>query len=125
MFRKTLLLLVVALALLLGTRTVGAGSFKGRELPDFNVQEALTGRELSLSDLRGKGLYIGMEIDPALATAREVCERLMKKGLLSKETHETVVRFAPPLIVNREQLAWASDQIRDVLADMDRVAKAS
>jgi ornithine--oxo-acid transaminase len=78
-----------------------------------------------ISDLRGKGLFIGMEIDPAMATAREVCVRLMKKGLLSKETHETVVRFAPPLIVNRDQLAWAADQIRDVLADMDQVAKAS
>lgn len=78
-----------------------------------------------VSDLRGKGLFIGMEINPALAAAREVCERLMKKGLLSKETHETVVRFAPPLIVTREQLAWAGNQVRDVLADMDQVAKAS
>ena len=78
-----------------------------------------------ISDLRGRGLFIGLEIDPTMATAREVCVRLMKKGLLSKETHETVVRFAPPLIVNRDQIAWAVDQIRDVLADMDQVAKAS
>jgi len=53
MFRKTLLLSVVALALLLSTRA-GAGSFKGRELPDFTAQEVLTGREFSLSELRGK-----------------------------------------------------------------------
>ncbi len=54
MLRKTVLLSVVALALLGGTRTAGAGSFKGRELPDFTAQEALTGREFSLSELRGK-----------------------------------------------------------------------
>ena len=54
MLRNTLLLSVVALALLLGTRAAGAGSFKGRQLPDFTAQDALTGREFSLSDLRGK-----------------------------------------------------------------------
>ena len=98
---------------------------RSREMGAYFLGLLQTIKSPLVSDVRGKGLFIGMEIDPALATAREVCERLMKKGLLSKETHETVVRFAPPLIVNREQLAWASDQVRDVLADMDRVAKAS
>lgn len=78
-----------------------------------------------ISELRGKGLFIGMEIDPQKATAREICERLMERGLLSKETHETVVRFAPPLIITREQIDWALEQIRAVLAEMDQVAKAS
>ncbi len=96
-----------------------------REMGEYFLGLLRTIKSPMISDLRGKGLFIGMEIDPAMATAREVCVRLMKKGLLSKETHETVVRFAPPLIVNRKQLAWAADQIRDVLADMDQVAKAS
>ncbi|MCZ6619593.1 MAG: ornithine--oxo-acid transaminase [Gammaproteobacteria bacterium] len=98
---------------------------RSREMGEYFLGLLQTINSPLVSDVRGKGLFIGMEIDPAMATAREVCVRLMKKGLLSKETHETVVRFAPPLIVNRDQLAWAADQIRDVLADMDLVAKAS
>ncbi len=98
---------------------------RSREMGEYFLGLLRTIKSPLVSDLRGKGLFIGMEINPALSAAREVCERLMKKGLLSKETHETVVRFAPPLIVTREQLAWAGDQVRDVLADMDQVAKAS
>ena len=98
---------------------------RSREMGEYFLGLLRTIKSPLVSDLRGKGLFIGMEINPALAAAREVCEQLMKKGLLSKETHETVVRFAPPLIVTREQLAWAGDQVRDVLADMDQVAKAS
>ena len=98
---------------------------RSREMGEYFLGLLRTIKSPLVSDLRGKGLFIGMEINPALAAAREVCEQLMKKGLLSKETHETVVRFAPPLIVTREQLAWAGNQVRDVLADMDQVAKAS
>ena len=78
-----------------------------------------------IADVRGKGLFIGVEIDPEVGSAREVCERLMKRGLLSKETHQTVVRLAPPLIVTREQLDWAASQIRTVLGEMDEVRLAS
>ena len=49
----------------------------------------------------------------------------MDRGLLSKETHETVVRLAPPLIVTREQLDWAVDQIQGVLQEMDEMRLAS
>lgn len=76
-------------------------------------------------EIRGRGLFIGIDIDPERATAREVCERLMTKGLLSKETHETVVRLAPPLAVDRETLAWAADQIEEVLGEMSAVGKPS
>ena len=78
-----------------------------------------------IDEIRGAGLFVGIEIDPGLGSAREVCERLMDRGLLSKETHETVVRLAPPLIVTREQLDWAVDQIREVLQEMDEVRLAS
>jgi ornithine--oxo-acid transaminase len=70
-------------------------------------------------EVRGRGLFIGLEIEPAQASAREVCERLMKRGLLSKETHETVVRLAPPLAVDRASLEWAADQIAEVLREME------
>ena len=78
-----------------------------------------------IRDVRGCGLFIGVEIDPALGTARTACELLMERGLLSKETHETVVRLAPPLTIAREDIDWAVEQIRDVLTEMDRLRLAS
>lgn len=78
-----------------------------------------------IKDIRGRGLFIGIEIDPALCSAREICEALMERGLLSKETHETVVRLAPPLIVNRQEIDWAVAQIDDVLTDIDKFRLAS
>jgi ornithine--oxo-acid transaminase len=78
-----------------------------------------------ISDIRGIGLFIGIEIDPSLASAREIVEQLMSRGLLSKETHETVVRLAPPLIITREQIDWSVNQIKEVLAEMDETRLAS
>jgi ornithine--oxo-acid transaminase len=78
-----------------------------------------------ISDIRGRGLFVGVEIDPAHGSAREICEALMDRGLLSKETHETVVRLAPPLVINRENIDWAVAQISEVLDDMDRIRLAS
>jgi ornithine--oxo-acid transaminase len=68
--------------------------------------------------VRGRGLFIGLDIDPGRVSARTVCERLMERGLLTKETHETVVRLAPPLAIAREQLDWAVAQIEAVLGDL-------
>ncbi len=68
-----------------------------------------------ITDIRGKGLLIGMEIDPTKTTARSICEKLMAKGVLSKETHETIVRFAPPLVITKEQIDNAIKAIRDVM----------
>lgn len=78
-----------------------------------------------IGEIRGSGLFVGIEIESTLGSAREVCERLLARGLLSKETHKTVVRLAPPLIVSKEELDWAVDQIRDVLQEMDEVRLAS
>lgn len=72
-----------------------------------------------IKEVRGRGLFIGLEIAQSHASAREVCERLMQRGVLSKETHETVVRFAPPLVVTKEQLDWAVQQIKAVITDME------
>ncbi|MGB5210830.1 MAG: ornithine--oxo-acid transaminase [Gammaproteobacteria bacterium] len=78
-----------------------------------------------IREVRGRGLFIGIEIDPAQASAREICVRLMSRGLLSKETHEVVVRLAPPLGIHRELLTWAVTQIREVLEELESVRKAS
>jgi ornithine--oxo-acid transaminase len=67
-----------------------------------------------IRDIRGIGLWIGVDIDPAKATARKVCEEMMKVGVLSKETHETVVRLAPPLTITREELDWGLQRMRQV-----------
>jgi ornithine--oxo-acid transaminase len=69
----------------------------------------------ALKHVRGRGLWAGAEIDPAVASAREVCERLLAKGVLSKETHHTVVRLAPPLVIARRDLDWALDRFEEVL----------
>jgi len=73
-----------------------------------------------IKDIRGRGLFIGVEIDPALGSARDACEALMDRGLLSKETHATVVRLAPPLIISKAEIDWAVIQIREVLDEMDQ-----
>jgi ornithine--oxo-acid transaminase len=68
-----------------------------------------------VTELRGRGLWIGIDLDPAAGTAREICERLMKRGILAKDTHESTVRLAPPLCVSREDLGWALERIVDVI----------
>lgn len=78
-----------------------------------------------ICDVRGLGLFVGIDIDPNLATARVVCEALLERGLLSKETHDTVVRLAPPLIIEKSEIDWAVAQIRGALTDIDRLRLAS
>jgi ornithine--oxo-acid transaminase len=73
----------------------------------------------ALKGVRGRGLWVGAEIDPTIASAREVCERLLAKGVLSKETHQTVVRLAPPLVIARDDLDWALDRFEAVLRELD------
>lgn len=69
----------------------------------------------ALREVRGKGLWAGAEIDPQFATGREICERLLTKGVLSTVTHHTVVRLSPPLIIARDDLDWALDRFEEVL----------
>lgn len=68
-----------------------------------------------IREVRGKGLLIGLEVDPAKVSARTLCEALMRRGILSKETHHTVLRFAPPLVITRRQIDGAVERIREVL----------
>ena len=76
-----------------------------------------------VSDVRGRGLFIGIEIDPRRASSRSVVDRLLARGILSKDTHGTVVRIAPPLNVPRDDLAWALGEIRTVCAEIERDTK--
>jgi len=72
-----------------------------------------------IKEVRGKGLLIGVEVHPERIAARRVCEALMTQGILSKETHDTVIRFAPPLVVAREQLDWAAERISQVFKELE------
>jgi ornithine--oxo-acid transaminase len=73
----------------------------------------------AIVDIRGKGLLVGVEIDPAFADAREVCEGLMAEGVLSKDTHHTVVRLAPPLVIQRDALDFAVAALGRVLQALE------
>jgi len=75
-------------------------------------------RSPALKAIRGRGLWVGAEIDPAVASAREACERLLAKGVLSKETHDTVVRLAPPLVIARADLDVALDCFEEVVHEL-------
>jgi ornithine--oxo-acid transaminase len=65
--------------------------------------------------VRGRGLMLAVELMPAAGGARRYCETLMSMGLLCKETHENTIRFAPPLIITREEIDWALERIETVL----------
>ncbi len=74
------------------------------EIPKVNIKE-----------VRGRGLLIGVELKPETGGARRYCEKLMSKGILTKETHENVIRIAPPLIIDKDVIDWAIPIFRDVL----------
>jgi ornithine--oxo-acid transaminase len=68
-----------------------------------------------IRETRGKGLMIGMELNPSAGGARRFCEEILKKGVLCKECHENVIRLTPPLVVTKEQIDWAVERIEQVL----------
>ena len=68
--------------------------------------------------VRCAGLWAGIDVDPALASGREVCERLMARGVLAKDTHGSTIRLAPPIVVEGEDLDWAVEQLAAVLSDL-------
>lgn len=68
--------------------------------------------------VRGRGLWAGIDIDPSLATGREVCERLAQRGVLAKDTHGSTIRLAPPLVVDEQDLGWGLDQLEAVVTDL-------
>ena len=70
-----------------------------------------------IKELRGRGLWIGVELHPEAGGARRFCEALQRLGVLCKETHDHVIRIAPPLVITRDQLDWALERIEAVLLD--------
>jgi ornithine--oxo-acid transaminase len=68
--------------------------------------------------VRGAGLWAGIDIDPAVGTGREVCEALMRRGVLAKDTHGSTIRLAPPIVVEQADLDWAVDRLAEVLEEL-------
>jgi ornithine--oxo-acid transaminase len=73
-------------------------------------------RSPHVKEVRGKGLLVGVELHEAAGGARRFCEALMAKGLLCKETHRNVIRFAPPLIITKDDIDWAMERVEAVLS---------
>lgn len=94
---------------------------RSQELGDYLKNKLEDIDSKLISEIRGIGLWIGMDVDPAKASARDICEKLQKRGLLCKETHETVVRFAPPLTIDKDTIDWAVGQVGEVLNEMEKL----
>ena len=71
-----------------------------------------------IKEVRGRGLFIGVEMKPEAGGARKYCEALKEEGILAKETHQNIIRFAPPLIIDRPTIDWALGKIRKVLIEL-------
>ena len=78
-----------------------------------------------IGEIRGRGLWVGIELKPEAGGARRFCEQLRSLGLLCKETHEHVIRLAPPLVITRVELDWALERLEEVLAGGDTAATAA
>ncbi|MGQ4666376.1 ornithine--oxo-acid transaminase [Metabacillus halosaccharovorans] len=83
------------------------------ELGTYFMEQLKEIKNPFIKEIRGRGLFIGVELT---GPARGYCEKLKEKGLLCKETHDTVIRFAPPLVITKEELDWAIERIKQVLA---------
>ncbi|WP_066314184.1 ornithine--oxo-acid transaminase [Bacillus sp. FJAT-29814] len=82
------------------------------ELGEYFISQLKEINNPIIKDVRGRGLFIGVELTEA---ARKYCEQLKELGLLCKETHDTVIRFAPPLVITKDELDWAIERIEKVL----------
>ena len=91
---------------------------RARELGDHLMAQLRRLNHPAITDIRGQGLLVGVQIDPAFASARTVCEALMREGVLTKDTHHTVVRLAPPLVIARDQIDFAVAALGRVLREL-------
>ncbi len=89
---------------------------RSAEMGDYLQDRLRAMRSNVVKEVRGRGLWVGVEVDPNVASARTVCDALLENGVLSKDTHGTVLRFAPPLTITREEIDWGMERIERVFA---------
>lgn len=85
------------------------------EMGDYLMGQLVRLESAYIKEVRGRGLLIGVELHPSAGGARRFCEALKERGLLCKETHDHVIRFAPPLTIAKEDIDWAMGHIESVL----------
>ena len=88
---------------------------RAAELGEYFIEQLAEIPSPHVKEVRGKGLLIGVELKPEAGGARRFCEALGKQGILAKETHGNTIRFAPPLVIDKETIDWALPSIREVL----------
>jgi ornithine--oxo-acid transaminase len=88
---------------------------RSQELGEYFMEQLSEIPSPHVKEVRGRGLLIGVELKPEAGGARRFCEALQGKGILAKETHDHVIRFAPPLVIDKETIDWALPPIREVL----------
>ncbi|MFI7035297.1 ornithine--oxo-acid transaminase [Microbispora rosea] len=100
----------------IGLLRTGEYQARARELGAF-LHARLAELGPGVAAVRGRGLWAGIDIDPSLGTGRQISEALLRRGVLVKDTHGSTIRLAPPLVVSRDDLAWAVDQLSAVLRE--------
>ncbi|HEB34847.1 hypothetical protein LCGC14_0793180 [marine sediment metagenome] len=90
------------------------------ELGNYFLEKLKTLKSKHIKEIKGKGLLIGIELKQEAGGARRFCEDLKEEGLLCKETHEHVIRFAPPLIIKRDDLDWAFEKVNQVFQKAEK-----
>ncbi|MHB0987468.1 MAG: ornithine--oxo-acid transaminase [Bellilinea sp.] len=88
---------------------------RSAELGEYFLERLVEIPSKHVKEVRGKGLFIGVELKAEARGARRFCEALQQKGILAKETHSHIIRFAPPLVIEKETIDWAIPRIYDVL----------
>jgi len=90
---------------------------RAREMGSYFMQKLMGIESRSIRLVRGKGLLIGVVLKPEAGGARRYCEALKELGILCKETHEHVIRFAPPLVIEKAEIDWAVERVEEVLRE--------
>jgi len=89
-----------------------------RVMGDFFKESLINMNSSVIKEVRGKGLWLGVEIDPNFISGKELSEIFLNEGILCKETHETTIRFAPPLVIKKEEIEWALEIIKKVFTQI-------
>jgi len=96
-----------------------------RVLGDFFKDALIDIKSNVIKEVRGKGLWIGAVIDPNYVSGKSLSNLLLNEGILCKETHETVIRFAPPLVITKEEIEWALEIITATLTQIENKTQIS
>lgn len=98
---------------------------RAHEMGEYFMEQLAELNSPYVEEVRGKGLLIGVKLKAEVGGARPFCEQLMAEGLLCKETHFDVIRFAPPLVISKEEIGWALERVRKVLVPANQADTVS